>query len=262
MFSSFSMSKPSLRSVSMQISTLRSFVYVDCERREATHVPAVERRRHVLAIGSEQPVEPPLAQLGPALVDGGARCGERPLELAQRHLLLLLVACDVLALASQLRLERLALRLQLRACLVERRRHVRLQCAELRAVGVRVEHGELRLRTPQRHLLALPRDARGEDLVLELVLCLGELSGGETSFARLAEAVEPLALVAVRGLLLALAERRRAARARRGRRTGRRSPPAPKSPSPPHGPRGLPRNARRGISAAAPRTRPGSALSQ
>ena len=207
MFSSFSMSKPSLRSVSMQISTLRSFVYVDCSGESRRMYPLWNEAGTSSRSVAEQPVEPPLPQLGPALVDGGARRRERLLELAQRHLLLLLVARDVLALAGQLRLERLALRLQLRARLVERCRHVRLQRAELRAVGVRVEHGELRLRAPQRHLLALPRHARGEDLVLELVLGLGELGGGEPSLARLAEAVEPLALVAVRGLLLALAER-------------------------------------------------------
>ena len=94
---------------------------------------------------------------------------------------------------------------------VERRGCVGLQRAELLAVGVVVEHRELRLRAAQRHLLALPRHARGEDLVLELVLGLGELGRGKTALAGLPQPVQALALVCVRRLLLALAQRRRAA---------------------------------------------------
>ena len=209
MFSSFSMSKPRLRSVSMQISTRALLRVRRLERREPAHVRAVERRRHVVALGAEQPVEPALAQLAPsasstAALAAASVCSSSRSEICFSSSL----RATFSAIAGQLGLERLALRQQLERGRVERRRRVRLERAELLAVGVVVEHGELRLRVPQRHLLALPRDARGEDLVLELVLRLGELSGGETAFAGLAEAVEPLALVAVRGLLLALAQRR------------------------------------------------------
>ena len=68
------------------------------------------------------------------------------------------------------------------------------------------EHGHLRLRVPQRHLLALERDALGEHAVLELVLALDERGRDEPALARLAQPVEQLALVAL-GAVLGLAQR-------------------------------------------------------
>ena len=79
--------------------------------------------------------------------------------------------------------------------------------AQLLAVGVGLEHGELRLCAPERELLALELDAGREDGVLELVLALGELCGDQAGFTGLAQAVEPLAVLAARRIGVGLAER-------------------------------------------------------
>ena len=68
------------------------------------------------------------------------------------------------------------------------------------------QHGHLRLRVAQRHLLALEGDALGEHAVLELVLALDERGRDEPALARLAQPVEQLALVAL-GAVLGLAQR-------------------------------------------------------
>ena len=95
---------------------------------------------------------------------------------------------------------------QLATHLVEAGGCVGLEVAELFAVAVLGQDRELRLRGPERHLLALERDSLGENGVLELVLPLGELAVREAGLARLSEPVEALALVAV-GLLLGRAQR-------------------------------------------------------
>src|SRR4029453_17814857 len=59
---------------------------------------------------------------------------------------------------------------------------------------------------PERQPLALEGQARGEDGVLQLVVALGQLCGDETALTRLAQAVQPFALVAL-GSFLFLAER-------------------------------------------------------
>src|SRR5205807_1164584 len=64
-----------------------------------------------------------------------------------------------------------------------------------------VEHRELRLRGPQRHLLVLERDARRKDRVLELVVALGELGRDQPTLTGLAQAVEPFALIDLGALL-------------------------------------------------------------
>ena len=80
--------------------------------------------------------------------------------------------------------------------------------AELVAAAVVVEDGELRLGVAERHLLALPGDARGEDLVLELVVGLGELPAGEPGPRRSCAGGRGARARLVRRLLLALAQRR------------------------------------------------------
>ena len=99
--------------------------------------------------------------------------------------------------------------MQLQPVRVERRARLGLDPPELLAVGVTRQHGELRLRVAQRHLLTLECDPRREQSVLQLVLPLRELRGGEAAFAGLAQTVEALGVVACR--LLGLAERPRAA---------------------------------------------------
>jgi len=80
-----------------------------------------------------------------------------------------------------------------------------LELAELVAVTVSGQDGELRSRGAKRQLLAEERHARGQDRVLELVLPLGELGRDEPALAGFAEPVQPFLLVAV-GLLLLVAE--------------------------------------------------------
>src|SRR5262249_19944713 len=78
---------------------------------------------------------------------------------------------------------------------VEARAGVCLELAELLAVAVGRQHSELRLRVPERHLIAAKRDALREQPVLELVLLLDEPGRDETALARLAPAGEQLALL-------------------------------------------------------------------
>ena len=80
------------------------------------------------------------------------------------------------------------------------------QLAELLAVGVLVQDGELRLGGAQRQLLAAVGQPRGELAVLQLVLALDELGGDDPALADLAQPVELLAVVALRPALR-LAER-------------------------------------------------------
>ena len=69
------------------------------------------------------------------------------------------------------------------------------QLAELLAVGVLVQHGELRLCRAQRQLLVAERQPRGELAVLQLVLALDQLGGDDPALADLAQPVELLPLV-------------------------------------------------------------------
>ena len=81
-----------------------------------------------------------------------------------------------------------------------------LDLAELVAVGVLRQQRQLRLGRPERILLVLEPHARGKQPVLELVLALRGLRRDQAPLARLAQPVQPLALVAGRGLLV-LAQR-------------------------------------------------------
>jgi len=90
--------------------------------------------------------------------------------------LLLLGTSDRIIRARDLGLELLPGPQDLTPLVVERRRELVGQPAELLAVGVPRQHRELRLGSPQRQLLALELDARGQDRVLQRVLAGGELA--------------------------------------------------------------------------------------
>ena len=132
---------------------------------------------------------------------GAAGRVEHALELRQRDPLLFAVPRDGIGLARELGLECLAGREELAPVVVETRADSVRERAELVAVAVTGQHGELRLRIPQRHLLAAPVDPRGQDPVLELVLPCRELGGDDPGLAGLSQPVEQLALVAARRLL-------------------------------------------------------------
>ena len=125
--------------------------------------------------------------------------------------LLLLVALDRIGDAGEVRRECVFVPQQFATRLVEGGGCVGLEIAQLFAVAVLGQHRQLRLRRPQRHLLALERDSLGENRVLELVLALGQLTVREARLAFLSQAVEPLALVTARPAPLP-SEARRAAR--------------------------------------------------
>ena len=90
-----------------------------------------------------------------------------------------------------------------RATSRSRRRSLKLassscdQLAELFALRVVRQDGELRLRGVQRQLLALERQPRREDRVLELVLARRELRVDDAALAGPAQPIEPLPLVRV-----------------------------------------------------------------
>ena len=176
------------------------------ERRQPAHVPHVRRGRLRLALRPEQPLEPRLAQLQERLLDPVARGDEDRFQLAQRDLLLLLVPRDRIRFPAEVRLELLVGAQQFEPLLVEPGRPAPVQLAELVAVLVVRDHGELCERRAQRQLLTLERHARGEQRIFELVVALGELRRDEAALARLVQPVKPLALVAVT-LLLLLAQR-------------------------------------------------------
>ncbi len=178
------------------------------ERREPAHVGDVERRRPLLALVAEQPLEPARPELLPPLGGGVARGRERLLEPAQRDRLLLLVARDRVGLAGELGLELLAGRAQqLEPLVVEAAEASPCELAQLVAVAVVGQDRELRLRGPERKRLGAELHPRGEDRVLELVLAGAQLDLDEAGFARLAQPVEALALVAGSRLGLGLAQR-------------------------------------------------------
>ena len=128
------------------------------------------------------------------------------LELPDRDLLLLFITLNGIGDARQLALERLPLVEQIEPVLVELGAAVRVERPELLAVGVQLEHGEPRLRRPQRQLLSSPRNPRGEDPILELVVLLRELGRRESRLTGLAQPVKSLALVFDRRLVLARAQ--------------------------------------------------------
>ena len=130
----------------------------------------------------------------------------RSASVAQRDSLLLFVALDRIGDAGEVRRECVFVPQQFATQLVEGGGCVGLEVAQLFAVAVLGQDGQLCLRRPQRHLLAFERDSLGENRVLQLVLALGQLTVGEARLAFLSQAVEPLALVAL-GLLLVRAKR-------------------------------------------------------
>ncbi len=155
----------------------------------------MERRRPLLALVAEQSLEPAVAERrvrAGALV---ARLLEPFREVAERDALLLFVARHGIRDSGELARERALVSDQLTPALVELGRGVRLELAQLVAFGVVGEDGQLRLCRPERNLLALERDSRRENRVLELVLALGELLVGDAGLALEAQAEDPLVLV-------------------------------------------------------------------
>src|ERR671910_1672006 len=176
------------------------------ERRKPAQVARVVGGRYVVALRAEQAVEPALPQ---SVVRGRRvprRSVERMLELAQRDPLFLGVARNRVELAGELGFERLPGAEQLPSVLVEAGALGVGERAELVAVAVGGQHGEPRLRRPQRQLLSLPVDARRENPVLQLVLARGQLARDDPGLAGLAQPVQQLSLVVV-GDLLGLPER-------------------------------------------------------
>jgi hypothetical protein len=155
----------------------------------------------LVAVGAEQTVEPALAQCEEARARLLGRGDERRLELTERDLLLLLAPRDRIRLAGELGLELLARAQELEPRVVEGRGRVRVQISELVPVAVLGQDREPRLSRAERQLLAAEGDAGGEDRVLERVVALRQLGDEQTGLTRLAQPVEPLALVAL-GLLL------------------------------------------------------------
>src|SRR5919204_5044343 len=176
------------------------------EWRHAAQERAVVRRRMLVALGAEEPVEPPLPQGDELRARLLGRVDERALELAERDPLLLLAPRDRVGLAGELGLELLGRAQELEPRVVEGRGGVGVQLAELVPVGVAGEDREARLGRAKRQLLAPEGDARGEDRVLERVVALGELRHEHAGLAGLAKPVEPLALLAL-GVVLRRAER-------------------------------------------------------
>ena len=123
-------------------------------------------------------------------------------QLAQGDLLLLLVPRDRVGLFRQVRIELFVGPQQLEPLFVEGGRPAPVQLAELVALRIVGEDREPRQRGAKRQLLPLEVHARCENLVLELVVLLRELSGDEPALARLAEPVEPFAPVFVGTCLL------------------------------------------------------------
>ncbi len=205
MFSSAARSNPSAESV-CEADVGRAILRVRrLERREPSDVAHVRRRGDLLALRPEHALEPPLAHAEERLVDGVAGRGEHGLEVAQRDLLLVLVARDRIRLLRQVRVQLLVRAQELEPLLVELGRPRVVELAELVALLVVGEHGELREGGAERQLLAVVGHPRGEDRVLELVVPLGQLGRDQTALARLAQAVEPFLLLAV-GTALLLAE--------------------------------------------------------
>ena len=154
------------------------------------------RVRLRVALGTEQALEPFLAQRDESGLDLLARAVEHGRQVAHRDLLLLLVPSDRIGLCRELGLELLVGADQVEPVGVERGRSFAIDRRELVAVAIALDDRELRLRRPQRDLLALEVDARGQDRVLELVVSLGELRRDDPALACLSEPVQPLPFVA------------------------------------------------------------------
>jgi hypothetical protein len=166
----------------------------------------VVRGRRGLALGAEQPLEPALAEALERFGGGGARAVEDRGQLWQRDALLLLVPLNRVGDPRQLGSQVFVCRQQLEPVVVEARGRVAVEDAELLASVVLGEDCQHRLGGAQRHFLTAERHAGGEDCVLELVAALRELSGRDAGLTCLAQAVDPLALLAV-DLRLGRAER-------------------------------------------------------
>jgi hypothetical protein len=162
----------------------------------------VVRGRNFVPLRAEQPLEPTVAQRDVGGRRALAGLPERGFELAERDALLFLVSCNRIGLPGDLTLELLDGLQQFEALVVEIGAPVGGDRPELLAVLVVGQYRQPGLGRTERQLLVLELDARGEDGVLERVLALGHLARDVARLARLAQTVEPLALVALRRLIL------------------------------------------------------------
>ena len=176
------------------------------ERREPPDPRHVRRGRRLVALGPEQAVEPALALGRERRRALDARAVDRVENRAERHPLLVLVAGDGIDDARDVRFEPVAGDEQRAPFLVEGRRDREHRVPErvaARVLGLEREPG---LGRPQRQLLPVPGDARGEQGVLERVLLLGELARHDALLARQAQSGDRLARL-VRGRRLRLTQR-------------------------------------------------------
>ena len=176
------------------------------ERRQPSQVGDVVGGGLRLVLLTENPVEPALAERPVRGVLLACSAAEGVGERVDVDRLAPRASPDGIGVAGELRVEGLRGGHQLLAVVVEAGGGVGSQVAQLVAVAVLVEDGEHRLRGAKRERLAAEIDARSEELVLEAVGALGDLGDDDPAEARLAEAVQALALVAG-GRVLLVAER-------------------------------------------------------
>ena len=230
----------------MQTSTERSFVYVDSSGESRRSQCDVRGRRHVASrSGPSSRSNQCSRRRAVRVLDASARRDEHALELAERDLLLLLVARDGVGARPRARprAPRRASISSSRSSLKSAERRARAR----RALRARAYSGSTASRAcadAQRQLLALERHACAEQRVLELVLALREL-GGDDARPRTSCAAGRAAPARRRTPRPRLAQRLDLRRGRRAPRSARRSRPARRSPSRPPAPRGPPRSARR-----------------
>ena len=131
----------------------------------------------LVAVRTEEEGEPAFAHLDEGPLDLVASCLQHGFQLVQRDLLLLFVPCDRIGLFAQLGFELFVGAQQFEALFVERGGSLAVQLAEHVAIPVARQDSQLRHGRPERQLLALERQTRGQDRILELVVSLRELGG-------------------------------------------------------------------------------------
>ena len=185
----------------------RPLLRVDvAKRRQPAYVCGVVRGWPRRALGAKDAVEPPLAHLHEGVLDERATVGEHLGELPERDALVVLGALDGIGDAAQLRPHLLRLPRDAETPLVHRRGRIGVDLAQLLALVVRVEDGELRLGVTQRHLLAAVLDTDRQELVLNLILEMDELACEQAALARLPQPMKTLTLDGVALVVLPLTQ--------------------------------------------------------
>ena len=118
------------------------------ERRQPPDVGGVKGGRRRRSVRPQQAVEPAIAQLDVGVLDQRAALGDHIGQLAQRDALVLLAAENGILDSGQLHLHGVRRTSDLEPPLVHRRRGVGVDLAQLLAIGVFVEHRELRVGVP------------------------------------------------------------------------------------------------------------------